>query len=144
MKMEFLKWLTFTSNHTLPALLLAVGEKLSNKDPSYVSHMHNKYLSLRSRLSELLGQNGVLLYPTHPNPAPYHNQPVFQAFNFAYTAIFNTLGFPSTQCPLGLGSTGVPLGLQVIGNLHCDHITLAVAVELEKAFGGWIPPCPTP
>ena len=34
--------------------------------------------------------------------------------NCGYTAIFSVLGFPVTQVPLGLGSWGVPLGLQVI------------------------------
>lgn len=76
-------------------------------------------------------------------------------------AIFNIFGFPITQVPLGLGSWGVPLGVQVyrlivnyfqasnnfcfnkvIGNLHNDHLTLAVAAELEREFGGWVSPSP--
>ena len=32
--------------------------------------------------------------------------------------------------------------LQVVGNLNNDHLTLAVAAELERAFGGWV--CPSP
>jgi len=31
---------------------------------------------------------------------------------------------------------------QVVGSLYNDHLTLAVAAELERAFGGWVPPSP--
>jgi fatty acid amide hydrolase 2 len=61
--------------------------------------------------------------------------------NFAYAAIFNVLGLPVTQCPLGLGRLGVPMGIQVVAGLYNDHLTLAVAKEIEKAFGGWV--CPS-
>ena len=44
-----------------------------------------------------LGQDGVLIYPSHPTPAPYHNLPILRTFNFAYTGIFNILGNPVTQ-----------------------------------------------
>jgi len=142
--LEFLKWCLFMSNHTLPALMLSIFEKIEQRGPEYHQRMNDKCAALRSQIQDLLGDNGVLLYPSHPKPAPYHNQPIIQPFNFAYTAIFNMLGFPSTQCPLGLSSAGLPLGVQVIGNLYKDHNTLAVGLELEKAFGGWLPPCQTP
>lgn len=47
---------------------------------------------------------------------------------------------PACQIPLGLGSEGVPLGLQVVANYNNDRLCLAVACELEKAFGGWKAP----
>ena len=65
-------------------------------------------------LKELLGDDGVLLVPPHPTAALYHNQPLTKPLNAAYTAIFNILGLPITQVPLGLGSWGVPVGVQVI------------------------------
>lgn len=89
---------------------------------------------------DLLGDDGVLFVPPHPTPALYHNQPLTKPLNAAYTAIFNVLGLPVTQVPLGLGSWGVPVGVQVVASLHNDHLTLAVAAELERAFGGWVSP----
>lgn len=64
-------------------------------------------------IQELLGDNGVLLAPSCPSAAPYHNQTLTKPFLLIYTAIFNILGVPATQVPLGLGSWGVPLGIQV-------------------------------
>lgn len=59
---------------------------------------------------------------------------------FSLAAIFNVLGLPVTQCPLGLGSEGLPLGVQLVAAAYNDHLTLAVARYLEKAFGGWVLP----
>ena len=58
----------------------------------------------------------------------------------APTALFNLLGLPVTQVPLGLNDDGLPLGVQVAAGRDRDHVAIAVALELERAFGGWVPP----
>jgi fatty acid amide hydrolase 2 len=58
----------------------------------------------------------------------------------SYTGIFNILGFPVTQCPMGLNKNGLPIGVQVIAAPFNDHLTIAVANEIEKQFGGWVSP----
>lgn len=50
------------------------------------------------------------------------------------------LGLPVTQCPLGVGEEGLPLGVQVVAGKLQDHLTLGVALHLEKTFGGWKDP----
>jgi fatty acid amide hydrolase 2 len=47
---------------------------------------------------------------------------------------------PVTQTPLGLDPRGIPLGVQVAAAHGNDHLTIAVARELERAFGGWVWP----
>jgi len=42
--------------------------------------------------------------------------------------------------PLGLSKSGLPVGLQVIASPLNDHLSIAVAEELEKGFGGWVSP----
>lgn len=108
------------------------------------SDKYNHFLKARDDLEkyfkDMLGDDGVFLYPTHPTPAPYHNEPLFKAMNFSYTSIVNCLGLPSTTIPLGLGREGLPIGIQVIANHDNDRLCLAVAEELDKAFGGWVEP----
>ncbi|KAJ9597825.1 hypothetical protein L9F63_011320 [Diploptera punctata] len=138
---ELIKWLLYMSNHTLIGILTALVETWGFKHGCE----HHQYLldqctQLYGEIQEILGKDGVLLYPTHPVPAPYHNQPLVKPFNFSYTGIFNVLGYPATHCPLGLASNGLPIGIQAIAGMNQDHLSLAVAVELEKAFGGWVPP----
>ncbi|KAK7077967.1 Fatty-acid amide hydrolase 2 [Halocaridina rubra] len=144
--LELLKWMFRLSKHTLPGLLLGIFEKLNNynKSTDNFPKLLTMCADLKSEIKELLSEDGVLLFPSHPTPAPYHGQPLFRGLNFVYTAIINVLLFPSTQCPLGLGSEGLPLGIQVVSNHYNDHLSLAVAGELEKAFGGWVCPSKVP
>lgn len=57
--------------------------------------MLNKLEKLRSQVNSALGDNGILLLPPWPTPAPFHRQGVFTPFNLAYTQLFNVLGFPA-------------------------------------------------
>lgn len=95
---------------------------------------------LDKELSNLLADKSVLILPTLPFAAPYHNEIPLLVGSTCYTHIFNVLGLPSTQCPVGFNRKGLPIGVQVVSGRGNDHLTIACAVELEKAFGGWIPP----
>lgn len=125
--------------------------------------------NLQNKVDKLLGTDGIFLYPSHPRVAPKHHHTLFQPFDFAYTGqfclktkktktkktqhsfhfphcfifslgIINILGLPVTQCPLGLGEEGLPLGVQVVAGKLQDHLSLEVALFLEKTFGGWRDP----
>lgn len=137
-KTEFLQWLIGQSRFTFPAILLGATES-SVFDSSGTQLTRLK--DLKEELVKTLGSDGILLVPSHPTVAPHHNEPLFKPFNFCYTGIFNVLGLPVTQVPLGVGREELPVGVQVVAGPMCDRMTLAVAVELEKAFGGWV--CPS-
>jgi amidase len=47
---------------------------------------------------------------------------------------------PATAAPIGLTRNGLPLGVQIIGPLFGDRITIAVADLLEHAGFGFRPP----
>ena len=88
----------------------------------------------------MVGNDGVLLFPTHPDSCVKLNVTALNVSNISYTCIFNTLHMTVTQVPIGLNSAGLPLGVQVIAKGLNDHLTIAVAEELERRFGGWVPP----
>ena len=94
---EMIKWALGRSVHTLPAILLSIGERFVFTESQFHKNYVKLGLQLRDELEELLGQDGVLIYPSHPTPAPYHNLPILRIFNYAYTGIFNILGVPVTQ-----------------------------------------------
>lgn len=139
--LELIKWMFRLSKHTLIGLITCLVEKggVQQGTPEY-DKLVDERNKLILELSDLLSTNGVLLYPTHPTPAPYHMEPFIKPFNFSYTGVINLLGFPATHVPLGLSREGLPIGIQVIGNVNQDRLCLAVARDLEKAFGGWVPP----
>ncbi|GIY79557.1 fatty-acid amide hydrolase 2-B [Caerostris darwini] len=88
----------------------------------------------------ILDEDTVLLMPTLPSYAPYHSGMFVLAPGTCYTSIFNILGLPVTQCPLGFNRHGLPHGIQIVSCKNNDPLTIACAVELEKAFGGWKSP----
>jgi fatty acid amide hydrolase 2 len=137
---EFFKWMFGKSNHTFIGIMTMFTEILGVKPgtPHFEYLMSERDKTIEEFRELLKDENSVFLYPTHPCVAPYHNEPIIKAFNFTYTSLINLLGFPSTAIPLGLGSEGVPLGIQCAANYNNDRLCLAVAAELEKAFGGWV------
>jgi fatty acid amide hydrolase 2 len=137
---EFLKLCINCSTHTLPSLVLALGEKFPKLTPSRTKRFVEMGRELKEEIGRTLGSNGIMLYPSYVKPAPYHREPLLKPFHWVYTAIVNVMEMPATQIPLGLNEKGLPLGIQAIASHGNDHITIAVALELEKAFGGWVPP----
>lgn len=139
---ELVKFFFGRSHHTFIAIATVLTEKFGVQ-PS--TAQHNYLLSERDKIIEdfreiLKDDLSVFLYPTHPTVAPYHNEPLFRALNFSYTGLINILGMPCCSIPLGLGSEGLPLGIQVVSNYHNERLCIAVASEMEKAFGGWVSP----
>ena len=137
---EFGKWAARRSPHTLPALALALSEKITKVVTGRVEEMISKGNRLREELVEMLGDDAVILYPPFPEVAPRHLHPLYKPAHFVYTGIINVMELPATQVPLGLSEELLPLGVQVIARHGQDHLGLAVARELEEIFGGWIPP----
>lgn len=137
---ELLKLIFRRSEHILPSIVLAIIEKIPGWTPQRTKRFVEMGLSLKEELIKLIGRNGIMLYPSYPQPAPFHGKPLLMPFHWVYTAIFNMMEFPVTQVPLGLNGENIPLGVQVASIPGNDHITIAVAMELEKTFGGWIPP----
>uniref|UniRef100_A0A4W4EJ88 Amidase domain-containing protein n=1 Tax=Electrophorus electricus TaxID=8005 RepID=A0A4W4EJ88_ELEEL len=135
---ELIKWLFGKCDHTLPTIGWALLVSTCSATPSQFILQQKE--TLQREMDEVLGTDGVLLYPSHPLLAPRHHHPIFTPFNFSYTGIFNILGLPVSQCPLGLNEEGLPLGVQVVAGRLQDHLTLAMARYLERAFGGWREP----
>lgn len=141
---EVLKWAVGASAHTWMALGTAITDPLVRRFPKQAERMAALGLQLKQEVQALLGDEGLLLYPPYATTAPKHRVPARWATRlhmpWSYHAIFNVLELPATQVPLGLAQDGLPLGVQVVSAPMNDHLTIAAALELERAFGGWRPP----
>lgn len=141
-KMDLLKWFFGKSTFSFgPLLVLNLGQyPLYNKDN--VPYYQEKLKKMVEEFEKLLDdEDTVFFFPTFPITAPYHEEMNSTRFpSIGYTGVFNFVGLPATQCPLGLDKEGLPYGMQIIGKMNNDPLTIACAVELEKAFGGWIQP----
>jgi fatty acid amide hydrolase 2 len=95
--------------------------------------------ALEAEVADAIG-DGVLLHPPFARVAPRHGGTIGRPWILGPMAAFNLLGLPATAVPLGLDSRGLPLGVQVAAGRGRDHLAVAIALELERAFGGWVPP----
>lgn len=63
---------------------------------------------------------------------------VFRAFS--YSRAFNVFGFPSVTVRAGKTSSGLPIGIQLVGRPFEEFTVLAAAAIIEEAIGGWEKP----
>ncbi len=90
------------------------------------------------------------LTPTTPNTAPRVGENTIRlggqdedtrAASTRLVRGINVLGLPALSMPCGLGSSGLPVGLQIVGPPFAEASILRVGAALEDAGVG-IPPCP--
>ncbi|KAM7282303.1 fatty-acid amide hydrolase 2-B [Ixodes scapularis] len=142
--LEMLKSAIGRSAHSFPALMVTilVNHLMPKPDSSYVRRYTTMAAELRARLQSLLGDDGVLVCPTALEPAPFHNAHALRPGAVTLTAPVNIAGLPATACPVGpTRAGGRPVGVQVVAGPYRDRLCLAVASEIERAFGGWQRPC---
>ncbi|KJH50574.1 Amidase [Dictyocaulus viviparus] len=135
---ELPKFLTGRSVHTLGALFISFFESVDNRTKNEKTELLRLRNRLTRQIEEILGDNGILLFPSWPHTAPYHHHNVFTPFDVAYTSVFSALALPVIQCPMGLNANGLPLGIQIIGTPNSDRLLIAAAKEISDRFGGWI------
>lgn len=140
---ELFKKMFFCSNVMAYSIYFAILKKLAELAPkSKIDAMKELKSKLSKHLEEMLGDDGVLLLPVFPDPAHQHYRMYYKILNCIYLSLFNLTELPATVCPLGLGKEGLPIAVQIVANKHQDRLCLAVACELERAFGGWVAPSP--
>ncbi|OEJ66803.1 Asp-tRNA(Asn)/Glu-tRNA(Gln) amidotransferase subunit GatA [Magnetovibrio blakemorei] len=81
----------------------------------------------------------AILTPTAPSAAfalgEKQEDPVAMYLNDVFTVPTSLAGLPGMSVPAGFSSTGLPLGLQVIGRSFDEGTVLNVGAALEKAAG---------
>lgn len=126
--------------HTAPLLITMAAERANKYMPAGRTRKAIAAArSLQDEVAAMLG-DGLLLHHPFSRVAPRHNGTVGRPWVITAAASFNLLGLPVTEVPLGLGRRGLPLGVQVAAAPANDHLTVAAALELERACGGWVEP----
>eukprot|EP01080_Neovahlkampfia_damariscottae_P003408 gene3408-5953_t len=125
------------SDFTLPCIILCYIEYIQKLMPERLEKYYKLGEEMREKLINMLGNDTVLVFPSYMTPVPKHNQPKIYPISWVLQGIFNMMTTPVTQVPLGLNENGLPLGIQIVSAPGNDVLTVAVAIALEKKFGGW-------
>ncbi|KAK9505746.1 hypothetical protein O3M35_009732 [Rhynocoris fuscipes] len=135
------KKFTFQNKASLSGILFGPLQSLINAMPEVMIEKLVKRLEYtRGKLLELLGNDGVLIYPTFSNEATFHDRLSGQILNISYCTLFNVLGFPVTQCHVRYTREGLPVGVQIVAAPEKDRLSLAVAEAISTVTGGWLSP----
>ncbi|WP_263406607.1 amidase [Candidatus Dactylopiibacterium carminicum] len=101
-------------------------------------------------MAEFFETHDLLLCPTVPcepwpleqlGPAHIGGLPAGPRGHAVFTPLFNHAGTPALSLPCGLGTRGLPLGLQLVGPRFADLRVLEAASRIEALLGP-LPACP--
>jgi amidase len=103
---------------------------------------------IRAKTLEEMREHPLLLCPVASVPAFGHGERAWPVEGklveyldaWRYAQWFNALASPAAVVPVGRSPEGLPIGVQVAGRPFEDELVLAVAGELDRAFGYRPPP----
>ncbi len=115
----------------------------------YYDAYYKKACILRSRITaefeEIFKECDVLLTPTSPTvafPLGGVSASSVQAYLAdACTVPVNIAGLPAISIPCAVSKSGLPIGLQIIGNKFCDGLVLSCARFFEREACVNVPLC---
>jgi amidase len=117
----------------LSAPLLELTDAGAAIDPAVYLAARARTRAARAGLGEIFAEVDVLLTPSAPGEAPAGLQATGDpVFNRSWTL----LGVPCVSLPAGIGATGLPLGVQLVGALDNDARLLSAAAWLERVLAG--------
>jgi aspartyl-tRNA(Asn)/glutamyl-tRNA(Gln) amidotransferase subunit A len=107
-----------------------------------LARAHRARSQMRRSLAELFGRLDMLALPTVPAPAPPIADPTVHLpsgahpadrANVRQTGLGNLTGVPGINVPAGLHSSGLPIGLQLMGPWDAEARLLDAAKHVEQA-----------
>ena len=151
-----------TRSRTRAAPLLANDLSLTAERARAIGLSHRDWVLAdvaRNRLQQqwraLFAEVDVVLCPpmpvtafAHDHSAPVHERrPSIDGKPYPYLDVglvwagpATCAGLPAAVVPIDRGDSALPIGVQVIGPYLEDRTVLAFAAEIEREFGGFVPP----
>ncbi len=91
----------------------------------------------RRALTGFMADFDVILTPVAERPATPHGT---DEGWIPYTLPYSLTGWPCVVVRAGTSPEGMPIGAQVVARPWREDVAMAVAGEIERAFGGWQAP----
>jgi amidase len=93
----------------------------------------------RSAMLAFMERYDAIVCPVRPFPALPHGASRDDAHRGSntYTSAYNMTGWPGTVVRAGTSPDGLPIGVQAIARPWREDVSLALAMRIEEALGGW-------
>lgn len=114
---------------------------------------HRARVAISHQWRQLFREWDVVICPVLPTTAfPHDDAEISQrtididgrrvpyAYQTAWSGPASLSGLPATSVPIGLGRSGLPVGVQIVGPYLEDRTTLGFAQLAEREFGGFRAP----
>ncbi len=130
-----------------PIAVQCIEEGLSQSRAELSAAMLERTALFR-RVQALFDDADVLVMPTFAATPPLASHRADQPFSvagtpaqplraswYSYGVPFNPTGHPAISVPCGRASDGLPVGLQIVGPWHAEHLLIDLAQALEPLIG---------
>tara|TARA_A100000171_G_scaffold51728_1_gene66996 strand:- start:1141 stop:2559 length:1419 start_codon:yes stop_codon:yes gene_type:complete len=91
-------------------------------------------------MNDFMSRYDILLCPPCATTAKKHNTSFQNIMDYTYTMTFSLLGWPAGVVRCDYSSERLPIGIQVISKPWQDNLVIDIMKEIERQFGGFIPP----
>jgi len=112
-------------------------------DAYYIKALQVKAL-IKKGFDEAFEKYDIIIGPTAPTTAPRLGEnlsdPLKMYLGDIYTVSVNLAGLPGISVPCGTDSSGLPIGVQMIGQTFSEKTLLRAAYAFEKTMPGMRPP----
>jgi len=106
------------------------GRKIHDTEYRMILEMRKTFAA---KLRKLFEAADMMVTPTMPTTAPPIATPDLSGKHRQFTIPFSFAGYPACSIPCGLDQTGLPMGLQFIGDKLQEARLLEVAAAYERA-----------
>ena len=107
-------------------------------------HYWAEWDEYRAKMRDFMRRYDAIICPAYAHPALPHGQSIRDENfrGFIHTMAYNVAGYPAAVVRCGESKSGLPIAVQIAASPWQEGVALALALRLEKAFGGWKPPAP--
>lgn len=121
-----------------PSYLMQQYLKKSAKCHLSVFELRQRFVSIeqfRYSMMDFMQNYDIIISPVAATPARCHQETPNHLEEFSYAMAHNLTGWPASVVPIAKTASGLPIAVQIAAKPWCDHLTLALAYELQQHFG---------
>ncbi len=103
-----------------------------------VMELRQRFVELerfRHKMNLFINDYDLIITPVSSTPARNHGETFANVRDFGYITAHNLTGWPATVLPCIFSKEGLPIGVQLVAKPWNDHISLNVALQLQKLIG---------